>query len=229
MVGPVERGICRYYSGTGTCKFGANCKFRHVTPNGSPSSSNRTPEPEMSLSEQELRSWKQSLRPYRGSGTADMSILRACFQNGLDLVNADLGVQQHTLQALSEENGLQRIQQLVELSSVSTTAIQDGLFRKAIVPLFKIITHEDVTISAVMEEYLAKIVTYLYGPNGQRATKLFNVVTETLKKISDSDTSPTRGGCFILRSVNLDNACHHRDEWLRSRQRESTTACWYVT
>jgi hypothetical protein len=95
------------------------------------------------------------------------------------------------MKTLADEGGLQRIRQLVEqIDDTFRTVSKDEIFRNQVVPLFQTFTHEDVVVSATLERYIADIVIFLYGPNGQRATKLFELVCDALKSIHNASTTP---------------------------------------
>lgn len=146
--------------------------------------------PAVSLPEIEFRAWKLSL-PLKGDrSTPDASTLSKFFQKAIHLVDGDSKVQEDTITALASEGGLQRIRQLIDQAENAPTSSEATIFLHQVVPLLMVVTHEDIAESASLEEHLAKIVIFLYGPNGQRATKLFELVTNALHHICKGAVPP---------------------------------------
>lgn len=104
------------------------------------------------------------------------------FKLGWDLISkeyTDTG--QQIIKKLATEEGLAMIKALVD-------EMVDGLERRSrmriftdkLLPLFRTITHPNVLSSLILETPLDTICTFLFGPNGRRAVRLFTFVTSAL-------------------------------------------------
>lgn len=204
----IYSNACHNFTRTGRCRFGDRCRFLHVVSGQSNSTiPNRERTPGLATTEAEFRAWKLSA-PKRGDFfQLPATTLEKFFQKALDFVTTDLGIQQETIKTLADEGGLQRIRQLVEqVGDSSSTVPKDNIFRNQVVPLFHTFTHKDVVVSATLERYVADIVIFLYGPNGQRATKLFELVCDALKSIRNAGTAPSEqelASCFTASLLAL--------------------------
>ncbi|KAK2755769.1 hypothetical protein FQN54_005919 [Arachnomyces sp. PD_36] len=171
----------------GSCKFGARCKYSHSQAKNQDSNAReggtRKPIALDGGSEQAFRQWRfmvpksdtQVILPLRAK-------LGAFFQQALTLVNQDPGIMQQVVTLLANEGGLQRINELAQQDL-------DGLFGKRgaevfssqIIPLYQVISHPSIVVSAILEQAVGTLYNYLYGINGQRAIKLFSFVVRTLE------------------------------------------------
>lgn len=133
-----------------------------------------------------FRAWNLSLK-------ADDALLTVyglskLFQQGQKLINTEAGTRQDVIRELATEEGLQRIRQAVDQDYRSGSLSKPDAFRQQIIPFFDILTHSEVSRSALLEQHVSQIYGYLYGVEGQRLIKLFTWILDVLMGSSSTTT-----------------------------------------
>ena len=65
-------------------------------------------------------------------------------------------------------------------------------FMEMVIPLFQILTHQNVQSSLLLETPLNAILNWLFGPNGQRLIAIFRPTADTLIYLRSEDSGSTR-------------------------------------
>lgn len=108
--------------------------------------------------------------------------IKAFFQAGYSLIEAnDIGTRQHVVTKLGEEMGLQIIKSLVQYIEDNQGASAISAFTECTLPFFRIISHPGILSSLLLENQVAIIYTFLFGPAGQRGLTLFRMTATTLR------------------------------------------------
>ena len=108
--------------------------------------------------------------------------LQEIFESAWKLVSeGDASVRQQLITRLASEGGLSRIKELID-RHVGNCADdeRDTLFVELLSPFLRTISHEDVLSSMLLEQPVADIHTFLFGPSGRRATPLFRFVSSAV-------------------------------------------------
>ncbi|KAF2434363.1 hypothetical protein EJ08DRAFT_513978 [Tothia fuscella] len=198
--------LCHFIRDGKRCPFGTRCRFSHGTgsfsarqngnsrsthsnnhqTNGQNGTANRPHHPP-SASEAALHAWRLTI-PKNTTHNLPLTLakLDQFFQDACKLMEHEITVKQDVVKTLATEGGLQRIRQMVERMSLAafTAPSMGTTFVRQIVPLFKVITHQDVVESAILEQEIGTVHNYLYGVNGKRAIELFGIVNDALKELS---------------------------------------------
>lgn len=189
---------CRFNNRPGGCRFGATCKFSHdndpqnlngsahrITDNGP---STRTLQREMSNSEVEFRTWRFMVPKDADYAPPLGSRLSKFFEKSSELVITDPGTRQDVISRLASAGGRLRIQELVDqdLSGI-TDGIKLQKFMSLHVPFFQALVNPDIFSSIILEQPVSKLITFLYGLNGQRAIKLFLLTAQILLDLPKQD------------------------------------------
>lgn len=101
---------------------------------------------------------------------------------GWDLMSKDhTETGQQIIKKLAAEEGLAMIKALAD-EKVDGVGLETRLriFKEGTLPFFRTISHPDVLSSLILETPLDTICTFLFGPNGRRAIKLFSFTTSAL-------------------------------------------------
>lgn len=103
------------------------------------------------------------------------------FRTGYNIIEGnDTGTRQHVVTKLAEETGLQTIRQLVECIEHNQGTFAISTFTECTLPFFRIISHPGVLSSLLLENQVAIIYTFLFGPAGQRGLTLFRLTSNAL-------------------------------------------------
>jgi hypothetical protein len=193
----------------GQCRRGANCQYAHDTP--APASPGNGKHDKKSEAQDgptaydlfvqwryDIKRTKQDIKRAQPLGRR----LPKFIQQALDLVDAT-ETRQEVITSLSDEGGLER---LGELLNADFTALPDQamqvVFKNQLLPYFRIVAHEMVLSSAVLESRHATLLNYLYGVNGKRSVAVFCAAIRALtynEQIS-TDFEP----CLIALSAVLE-------------------------
>lgn len=151
-----NRRICFEFARKGSCRFDP-CRYAHVSQEEADKHGRSRTRRDFS----ELTLWKRQV---------DTISTRSFFAKARELIDGDEGTLQEVIQCLSRENGLRRIQELVQrdFDSFSATAKRD-IFVNQMRPFIETITHPNVLASLVMESAVGTIYNFLYGVVGRRA------------------------------------------------------------
>ena len=110
---------------------------------------------------------------------------------GWDLVSKEhTETGQQIIKKLATEQGLAVIKALVD-EQTDGVELEKKLrtYKDRTLPFFRIISHPDILSSLILETPLDTICTFLFGPNGRRATKLFKATTSALSALAWDETA----------------------------------------
>lgn len=139
--------------------------------------------------------------------------LAAFFQQAHDLASREHRFAQIIIRDLASEGGLRRIGELEVLkpASLNDAALANS-FRAEVFPLYRMLSHPNVEGSALLEDSVATIYTYLFSPKGHRAVALFKAVIEFLRTIAKQDASDEERGaadwclCVMAKMMELNGS-----------------------
>ena len=182
---------CRFYKAPQGCTNGDQCKFLHddgaarqaLVPSA------KTPRTQTN----DFNSWLY-LTPRHQSAARLGPRLQWFFKKALGLVLRDDGIRQAVVTKLASEGGLACINELVEkveVNSENPQITRTAIFEGHVLPLLRILAHQDVLSSLVLETFITTIFNFVFGPAGRRAVILFEFVAHVLETASNSppDTS----------------------------------------
>lgn len=89
---------------------------------------------------------------------------------------------QFLVKDLGGERGLVRIRQIVETQFSLSYSVLKPMFKRNCVPFLKLISHEEVQSSLVLEAAVGTIFNVIYGPDGCRGISFFQQVSKSLLK-----------------------------------------------
>lgn len=107
------------------------------------------------------------------------------WQDALELLDGDARLIQEVITLLAGDGGMLRIAELLDqpFEKLSDSHLA-RVFEARLLPFFNTITHRNVTASAILEGRLITIYNYVFGPDGYRAVKLFQVVCKHLSTLT---------------------------------------------
>lgn len=98
-----------------------------------------------------------------------------------------IDTKQQIMKKLASEEGLMMIKTLADkISGDSQPDAKVGIFKDAVLPFFRTISHPDVLSSLILETPVDTIYTFLFGPNGRRALDLFMSITAPLGALAEN-------------------------------------------
>ncbi|KAF4199893.1 hypothetical protein CNMCM8927_004443 [Aspergillus lentulus] len=186
--------ICRDFARRGTCSF-KNCKFQHVNDPGSrdddrPKRDARPKRPELSDSEKQFRSWKDTLTTDFRASRPGRAKLDNFFRDARQFIEVDAGLMQGVIRELAEETGLEHIRDLVENKfPTAESKAKEEVFRSQVLPLLETVSHPKVLSSLILEQAVGTIFNVLYGINGRRAALFLSSICDVLSKTSKEETA----------------------------------------
>ena len=115
----------------------------------------------------------------RGLSDADLA---AFLSRALQLTDAGDTYMQETLQRLASEGGLFRLRGLLKRNFPNMEATTLArIWQHQLLPYLKIISHENVITSAVIEDKHTTLLNTLYNVDGQQAVEVFSAAARHLK------------------------------------------------
>ncbi|MCJ1286467.1 hypothetical protein MMC26_005812 [Xylographa opegraphella] len=188
-----HREPCPYLGTSKGCFRGQQCKFSHetVAGNGSNTLSPQStailrPRTELETS---FREWT-FLIPRQNTRFQVVEIGKF-FQMAWDLTSKEhVETGQQIIKKLATEEGLAMIKALADekLDGVELgTSL--SIFKDRTLPFFRTISHPDILSSLILETPLDTICTFLFGPNGRRAIKLFKSTTLALGALAREESA----------------------------------------
>ncbi|KAI9730359.1 MAG: hypothetical protein M1834_005869 [Cirrosporium novae-zelandiae] len=194
-----SRRPCRFFFTPQGCLKGDNCHFSHSGENngtpfeqyGGTQLSEPRHEPQIHGSnrtlsiptlESDFQAWRFLVpkNPRYGRSLVGEE-LRHFAQGGLKLVNSDIGFMQEVITLMASEGGLSRVKELIERNfEAMADKAKIVVVMTEIIPFFQTLSHPDVVLSALLENPVSTIYTYIYGPGGRRTVKLFTLVVDVL-------------------------------------------------
>ncbi|KAF4244417.1 hypothetical protein CNMCM6805_008669 [Aspergillus fumigatiaffinis] len=186
--------ICRDFARRGTCSF-KNCKFQHVNDperrdDDRPKRDARPKRPELSDSEKQYRSWKDTLTTDFRASRPGRAKLDNFFRDARQFIEVDAGLMQGVIRELAEETGLEHIRDLVENKfPAAESKAKEDVFRSQVLPLLETVSHPKVLSSLILEQAVGTIFNVLYGINGRRAALFLSSICDVLSKTSKEETA----------------------------------------
>jgi hypothetical protein len=197
----------------GRCHRGANCQYSHDNTASASAShpakhnadDTRREQPTGPTAFDQFVQWRYDIKRGKHDIKRAQPLGRrfpTFIQKALDLVDATETMQE-VINSLSDEGGLERLGELLnaDFSVLPDQALQ-SVFKDQLLPYFRIVSHEAVLSSAVLESRHATLLNYLYGVNGKRSVAVFCAAIRALtynEQIS-ADFEP----CLIALSAVLE-------------------------
>jgi hypothetical protein len=210
---PGEKGLC-YAFARGECSRGSQCRYSHDVPDPEENlNSKRAHNPTSQLRGPASRERFVRWSSYVKAGTRDITgapplgkMFPRFIQNALALVD-DVSTRQEVIKKLSSEGGLSRLGEMLDTDfTLLTKEAMRGFFEERLLPFFRIIAHDNVRSSSVLEVHIGTILVYLYGVNGNRSSKVFHATVRDLdygyRKRAEFEP------CLISLSAVLDAKVH---------------------
>lgn len=108
-------------------------------------------------------------------------------QNAIKMMETgSADAKQFLVKDLGGERGLIRIRQIVESEYSLSYSVLKPMFKRNCVPFLKLISHEEVQSSLVLEAAVGTIFNVIYGPDGQRGITFFQKVSANLVRAKAS-------------------------------------------
>ena len=197
----------------GKCHRGSNCQYSHDTSasaSGSHTAGNdandtRRETPSGPTAFDQFIQWRYDIKRGKHDIKRAHPLGRRFpkfIQQALELVDAT-ETRQEVITSLSDEGGLERLAELLnaDFSVLPDQALQ-AVFKDQLLPYFRIISHEAVLSSAVLESRHATLLNYLYGVNGKRSVAVFCAAIRALTY--DEQISADLEPCLIALSAVLE-------------------------
>lgn len=117
------------------------------------------------------------------------------FQMGRILVESeDAGTRQHVITKLGAETGLAIVKTLTDIMDESQQEeLIISIFRDRTHPFYRIISHQDVLSSLILESPVDTIYTFLFGPSGRRGLSVFRFTAIALRGMTSRHSSSDEG------------------------------------
>ena len=176
----IKSGICRRQK----CNFAHSISELQLASQGANGAGEGDDDDAETDFEKRFARWKaciptkiDSVKPLKGR-------LSYFFQEARKLVDVDENLRQRTVYLLSEQGGLPRIEELVELDfSVISDSMTHMFFFGGTLPFLEIVSHPKVHSSLVLEQPLDAIYGCVFGIDGQRGVRFFGSVAEVFEML----------------------------------------------
>ncbi|KAK7999443.1 hypothetical protein PG990_012043 [Apiospora arundinis] len=131
--------------------------------------------------EDELREWKRLLRQAASNHTARVRF----FELALKLVDGEVGMSQDMVKTLAQDPGLLVIRTLIQDHLPQAFSDQEKmvLWITELEPLMRVISHQRLMDSAVLEQSVFSIYNFLGGVGGQRMKTLYEFIIEFIPSV----------------------------------------------
>jgi hypothetical protein len=196
----------------GACKYGSQCKFSHDAPTSQENASGldgkqseQTTQPSGPTPYDKFVQWRYEIKREKRDINRAQPLGRrfaGFIQQALTLLD-DANTMQEVITTLSNEGGLAR---LGEMLNADFALLEDdslrNVFKSDLLPFLRIIAHDDVLSSSVLEGRLGTLLNYLYGVNGKRSVAVFTAAIRglTYEELSEAEFEP----CLISLSAVLE-------------------------
>lgn len=126
---------------------------------------------------------------------------------------------QQVIRDLASERGLKRIRQVAEAEFVASYSVTRLSFTRHCIPLLKILGHEEMRASLVLESEVGTLFNFLYGLGGHRGTIFFTHVVESLTAVADSgdldvvENSLYHASLALFHTLNLNHGAAVQEEF----------------
>jgi hypothetical protein len=203
-----KTALCHFFA-QGKCYHGHNCKYSHdaslLSSSDSDAEESARKETKKQSVYKKLAEWKYDVKPNKRDILRAQPLgkrLPAFIQGALVLVDA-VDTMQEVVTCLSSEGGLARLGEMLnaDYSNLSDDRLHI-VFKDQLLPFMRIVAHEDVLSSAILESRHADILIYLYGINGKRSVAVFGAIIRALTYSEgiSADLEP----CLIALSALLE-------------------------
>ncbi|KAI6888727.1 hypothetical protein KC360_g2631 [Hortaea werneckii] len=131
-----------------------------------------------------FRNWRYNIPQEIGTPTPLGPNLGRFLKQASELIDSDAGRMQEVIVLLASEGGVQRIIELLEqpLDKVHPDILA-RLFNSQIIYFLEVITHKNVTASAILRPRLTTIYNIVWNVDGERAIKFFSAVAQHLQTL----------------------------------------------
>lgn len=208
---PKKAQPCHYFA-KGKCYRGSNCQYSHETPTSAPHSSTTTgnggtghDQASGPTAYDQFVQWRYDIKRNRQDIKRAQPLGRrfhGFIQQALDLTDT-AETMQEVITSLSDEGGLERLGEMLnaDFSTLTDQALQ-AVFKNQLLPFFRIVAHDAVLSSAVLESRHATLLNYLYGVNGKRSVAVFCAAIRALtyNEEMSADFEP----CLVALSAVLE-------------------------
>ncbi|RMY30545.1 hypothetical protein D0866_07926 [Hortaea werneckii] len=187
----------------GKCHRGKTCTYSHdqadIVPwrasNDRATTTGASGPSHVDNAEAVFKNWRYNIPQEIGTPIPLGPNLGKFFKQAAELVDSDAGRMQEVIVLLASEGGVQRIIELLEqpLDKVHPD-ILTRLFDGQIIHFLQVITHKNVTASAILKLRLTTIYNIVWGEDGEQAIKLFSAVAQhlqTLRLMGQGEESST--------------------------------------
>ena len=176
----LKSGICRRQK----CKWAHSLSELQVAPseggNDGTGEDNDNPVSEKDY-EKRFGSWKSNIPSNLDTMKPLGGRMSTFFQEGRKLIEADENFLQMIILHLSEEGGLRRVEELVELNlPLMADSMRQMFFFAGIIPFLETIAHPRVLSSFVLEGPLRTIYNFIFGYDGQRGCRFLSSIADIL-------------------------------------------------
>jgi hypothetical protein len=209
--GSVKKLPCHAFA-RGACRYGSQCKFSHDAPSSQANASGldgkqseQTPQPSGPTSYDKFAQWRYDVKREKRDINRAQPLGRkfaGFIQQALTLLD-DANTMQEVITTLSNEGGLARLGEMLnaDFALLGDDSLRN-VFKSELLPFLRIIAHDDVLSSSVLEGRLGTLLNYLYGVNGKRSVAVFTAAIRglTYEELNEAELEP----CLISLSAVLE-------------------------
>lgn len=211
---------CLHFQTHGRCKFGDDCRFSH-DPN--------LPKPDPGSAVSLYRGWSLLLGPRPASGGMRAgAVLHELSADQMDRFLNDawkileIGTSetvQKLIGDLGSDRGLRRIAQLLEANFVVGYSPYGLSFQRHCVPFLRVVAHEEMRASLVLEREVGTIFNFIYGPDGRRGIGFFTRVAHSLTQLAETEDPSIveeallAAGAALFGALNLNQGAGVQSEF----------------
>lgn len=214
------KGPCLFFQTHGRCRYGESCRFSHDL-----SIPRVVEDPNSAISL--YRGWSQLLgsRTSLGSSRGALHELTAdqmekFLNDGWKILEVGTSeTVQQLIGDLGSERGLRRISQLVEANFISGYSPANFSFKRHCVPFLKVVAHEEMRASLVLEKEVGTIFNFIYGPGGRRGVQFFTQVAQHLSTPSEAgdresfESALLAAGSALFNVLNLNQGAGVQEQF----------------
>lgn len=120
---------------------------------------------------------------------------------------------------LGSDRGLHRVAHLVEANFVLEYSPYTLSFKRHCVPFLKVIAHEEMRASLVLEKEVGTIFNFIYGPGGRRGIGFFTRVADNLSRLAETEDQSfieeamLAAGAALFGALNLNEGAGVQPEF----------------
>jgi len=126
---------------------------------------------------------------------------------------------QQLIRDLGSEEGLRRIAQIVEATFAPGYSLQRLSFKKHAIPFLKVMAHESMRNSLILEKEVGTVFSFMYGPDGRRGIQFFRQVADNLPELSRTDDQVDFESTFsaatsaLFNTLNMNQSASVQEEF----------------